>query len=1619
MLATCLSGSQYPGITVSGGVNADQSTNPAGLPLYQDIHIPAAGDAAVTFTGSGSVSVRNLLTGAVMQVNSPATATLVPGFYRVLSLSQSQTFSYLARYGEFSYNYYDDARRLVASIAPRGTLPNNLLVNPGFEQDPAYTSTITGWRSGGANPGSSYTEAQGGPHTGQYYGCQWNAVSSVYTYQVVPNLPNGLYTLRAWTRSTGGQQSTTMLAQNYGGAKQEVAIPPSASYQYGPWILVEITGITVTNGQCEVGFQSTGAANKWLYFDDVEFVRQADNLPPQFVTRNAYSGAGTLLGTESRDEGRTDYVYARDGRIRFSQSAQQRLDGKFSYSNYDGVGRVVESGEYTMATDRSQSTIFEPQLPYAVTYEAEEASTITAASTAQNVPDFSGTGYVENMTTNGSSGLTFTVNVPVAGVYSVDGRYSSGSSSAEYRTMQVLVNGAAVGTAAFPGTGSWSTWRTQSTRLTLQAGQNTIRYFYGNGATGWINLDYIQVKPATYEAEEAGTTGVTVDTDWAGYSGTGFIGSITSQNNSTVTFNVVAPAPGSAVLDIRYAAAGLEARTMTLTVNGNTRQIRLPGTRTWDTWAVQTEPIELVGGNNDIRFFYGPSDNGHINLDYVQVRPQLANSVLTLLEERLPASGLEAGRCAQRNQVWYDMPVADVPLGRTQEFVLGAVAKTSNGTATTWYSYDELGRVTWLVQQLPGVGTKTVDYAYDFNGNVLEVAYQKGQADAFYHHYQYDADQRLSAVFTSPDGTTKTLQAHYDYYLHGPLKRTELAGNLQGIDYAYTVQGWLKSINSATRGLDSGQDAPKANGTYKDLFGLTLDYFAGDYTSKQFKPVSPTVAGIATRYDGLVRSASWSTPNSPDVRMNAFTYDGKSQLLQSDFGQLTGTAFTPAANRANEEGALQYDVNGNLLRLRRRDQNGTPTDDFSYQYTPYTNRLAKVNNPSDQAVLDYDYDATGQMTRQRDEQGQRYFRYDVTGKVTGVYRDAGQRQPVALFAYDDRGFRVSKASYNAAGQLTKTTYSVRDAAGNELSTYEQEAGKTLVRSEVPLYGAGRVGTLTRVDDAGTLDARYELNDQLGNARVVFHRPQTTAYTATMEPGQQTNDDQQFRNLSDPRQHDDNAYSGQYVTYLSGSGVAGPAKTLTVEKGDTVTFSAYVRCFAAGTLKPATAFPVTIGLLGGALATPGPPEWRTVDGQPIVSQRSRAINRLGIGISISGLLSRRRELTTNATMASTTAYLHYRLYNANGELKASGDQELSATAWQRVQLGFRVPEGGRLELSSDAQNGPVEFDDVRYEQTGSLIVQEQHQYAFGAPLPGLSYTVGTKRYRHGYQGQYAEKDEETGFDSFELRMYNSRIGRWMATDPEGQFDSPYVGMSNNPVSDVDPDGGFTGGPGKGLLKLKNMNSGYMAVAGDATRVSTISKAIGTASAGARSLIHRDQLRATPASSTFIYEWSQGSWFSAVVNYDAVNMVYLAPQLFKSNLVNFNGTEARRGDAGLAILNILSMAAPYAAELVEARTAKNLVSAGEIIDPFDKGGKFTRAGRAFDKHGKPGTPYGTATGTTAAKNARGKAILEAIVRDPQSEISRRYHATKGPIIEYRSPTHGGARWTNKGKTFDGFL
>ena len=59
--------------------------------------------------------------------------------------------------------------------------------------------------------------------------------------------------------------------------------------------------------------------------------------------------------------------------------------------------------------------------------------------------------------------------------------------------------------------------------------------------------------------------------------------------------------------------------------------------------------------------------------------------------------------------------------------------------------------------------------------------------------------------------------------------------------------------------------------------------------------------------------------------------------------------------------------------------------------------------------------------------------------------------------------------------------------------------------------------------------------------------------------------------------------------------------------------------------------------------------------------------------------------------------------------------------------------------------------VQKDTDGSLkLVSAADYYPFGMLMPNKTTTPG--EYRFGYQGQFAEKDEETGYNQFELRLW---------------------------------------------------------------------------------------------------------------------------------------------------------------------------------------------------------------------------------------------------------------------------
>ncbi|MDW3196099.1 MAG: RHS repeat-associated core domain-containing protein [Cytophagales bacterium] len=409
-----------------------------------------------------------------------------------------------------------------------------------------------------------------------------------------------------------------------------------------------------------------------------------------------------------------------------------------------------------------------------------------------------------------------------------------------------------------------------------------------------------------------------------------------------------------------------------------------------------------------------------------------------------------------------------------QEFVVGAVSYTEGTNTKTWYSYDEQGRViemnTWYKYLLGA--PKKIQYEYDFLGNVTKVKYQAGKTDAFYHAYDYDADNRLLKTYASEtesevDGRNSTaLQAKYEYYLHGPLKRVELAENLQGIDYIYNIAGQLKSINDP-------DDLTDETDFLEDAFAQRYEYFSGDYLRNT---VVPSSTPENPTYNGNIAGVIWKNVNTSGVAETGeyqYAYDNRYYLKQAVFDDPASFNSSSQAYRVDN---LAYDPHGNIQTLLRKDVDGNAQSGFDgvsgqYQYYSGKNQLQHVNN-----YASYTYDAIGQMTEQVNQDGSTMKPvYDVTGKVVEILDENNQLK--ISYEYDDRGFRIRSVDH----EFNNETIYVRDASGQLMAIYDKATEYEL--KELPIYGSSRLGTYFKASS----ESQYEIKDHLGNVRNLISR----------------------------------------------------------------------------------------------------------------------------------------------------------------------------------------------------------------------------------------------------------------------------------------------------------------------------------------------------------------------------------------------------------------------------------------------------------------------------------------------------------------------------------------------------
>ncbi|HRP55601.1 RHS repeat-associated core domain-containing protein [Agriterribacter sp.] len=577
-----------------------------------------------------------------------------------------------------------------------------------------------------------------------------------------------------------------------------------------------------------------------------------------------------------------------------------------------------------------------------------------------------------------------------------------------------------------------------------------------------------------------------------------------------------------------------------------------PGRLTISQNARQAIPLSTGGGRPEMRYSYTLYDylgrlteTGQINNTAEAMNNNISRNPVRLQSwMKNNASGKK-----QVTATFYDLPAKESYLhkdlspyimyqsnlrNRVAFTLFAANGDISNYDYAAFYNYDIAGNTDTLLQDYGPSGVlaqqgnryKLICYRYDLiSGKVNSVSYQPRlynpvtkqyitQPDGFYHQYSYDAENRLTGVYTSADNVHWEHDAHYQYYKHGPLSRAIIGENqVQGIDYAYTLQGWLKGVNGTA--MEGGVVA-------RDAYHFSLHYYGNDYTAinapNAYKGLSSRLQlldAYKPLYNSNISSMGLDIVKLGIPLLYNYRYDQLNRITGMDVykGNSPGNNIwnNGLATMQDYKESISYDANGNILTYRRNGFGSTVAmDELTYHYQPGNNRLDHITDRAssanyasdidDQQAGNYDYDETGNLIRDRAE-GIDKVEWTVYGKIKSIAKVNGE---TIEYAYDAAGNRISK-SVAVPGAAATTLY-VRDAGGNVMAVYGiNSSDNKLFLNEQHIYGTNRLGMYNPGKDlsikpssplnmgygnSGDLiifergKKRFELSNHLGNVLVI-------------------------------------------------------------------------------------------------------------------------------------------------------------------------------------------------------------------------------------------------------------------------------------------------------------------------------------------------------------------------------------------------------------------------------------------------------------------------------------------------------------------------------------------------------
>ncbi|WP_342748541.1 LamG-like jellyroll fold domain-containing protein [Streptomyces thermovulgaris] len=323
--------------------------------------------------------------------------------------------------------------------------------------------------------------------------------------------------------------------------------------------------------------------------------------------------------------------------------------------------------------------------------------------------------------------------------------------------------------------------------------------------------------------------------------------------------------------------------------------------------------------------------------------------------------------------------------------------------------YDAAGRV----KEHRSPGGVVVTNEYDAKGRLIRQTGRGAEAETVDHTYQYDSDDRVTAVAgTGEDLNTFTYDdrglllstsgpsgtSSFTYNGDGAMtSRTDASGTST---YAYDSAGRLKTVNDGATGstmtysydvnsnvteIDYGAGKSRRTFSYDALGRLTSD--------KLLSPTGKVLASFTYGWDANDNLTSKTTTGVAGASANTYTYDWANRLTSWNNGMtLEVYGYDASGNRTRVGGdTYTYDARNRLTSDGHNTYTYTPrgtlrsiTDEGGEQTLLKADAFNRVISEGDRT---YTYDGLDRVLSAKDETGAEVFSFKYSGAGNDVASD--------------------------------------------------------------------------------------------------------------------------------------------------------------------------------------------------------------------------------------------------------------------------------------------------------------------------------------------------------------------------------------------------------------------------------------------------------------------------------------------------------------------------------------------------------------------------------------------------------------------------------------------------------